>query len=897
MAEEAAKWGGASIEVPPPFLEPIITAINDTLELLVVFLDIVLIIIEICKVFVLGLLSPMLAILDALIALVESLANDLRKAGLYLRGDWDTWVNASDWKAALQELEGGYGAFEARAFNWLIDSTDPSRPDFSTASGVLGLFFYMGVDYSDLIKAYNAIMGLVKFFSNVGGGKFLQTPADVKYEFVSEFGFGGNLKDHWESPDSPPTRANLTWGFSASPAKPYSMPLTPLPPECCIVEISTFPGGWWPGYSRPQAGGTGPAGKKENGFIQAPIEVGGGPLRIFGGSACLVKDKQYLGTGNGPVTTPAGPGQQGVWLVKGPQDKEPVYLNELIKAEASQGGPIGQKQHVIHMNAATRFFFPEYKFKLVQEEMPYAIKSVASGKPTPEDEPARDVWVSIASGGEGVGHDGAPKWMGDEEKNEGQSGFEIINIANPAKPVTCRVWPEPASRSRSSQEIKISFPSDAKKKFMQMVQNAAVIALLCRGDLDAESQKEAPFGQAVTNFLPLAGKLNKALGGIAPWSDWSPGIESRTKLAVAANAIAEEFTRMSSGIPEAVFEGLVEQHSSALLFPMEMLEFNGTSLFTADGSDVSKSIGSGVPEPGYMFAVEEAKKLTIYEHCNRFNTFSEATPGVHMMRLAWCWNFKSALDGCNPRWATDAFLGIQAATYSIQQLDANMDNVPVFVGMKKTAMSRADMAKLNDEQWVTKFREGNAVAIPARNLFSKDVLNSALTVLNVATRLSSEGKWIVIRPLDTFLQPVEEFIEKLLQFLKGLREGLLAIIQQILNYIKMIESRIMQIQQLIRRIQGILRMLSDFKISADFQMLVVTGAGTQGLISEFMTAESKPDGGPEEVGHGAVVVAGGLPLVILDLIKAIIAAKESSEGGGGGEEEIDAAALLADEGV
>lgn len=892
MSEEAAKWGGFSLEVPPPFLEPIISAINDTLEMLVIFLDIVLVVIDICKVFLLGLLSPILGILDALIALIESLANDLRKAGLYLRGDWDTWVHSSDWKDALQSLEGGYGAFEARAFNWLTDSSDPTRPDFSTASGVLGLFFYMGVDYSDVMKAYQAIMGLIKFFSNVAGGKFLSAPADVKSEFVSEFGFGGNLKDHWESPDAPPTRANLTWGFAASPAKAHSMPITPLPPECCIVEISTFPGGWWPGYSRPKAGSTGASGKKENGFLQAPLDIGGGPLRIYGGSACLVKDKQYLG-GDGGVNTPAGAKGAGIWLVKSPSDKEPVYLNELIKAEASEGFPIGQKQHVIHMNAATRIFFPSYEFKLVQEEMPHGIKSVSKGVPTPEDDPARDIWVSVASGGEGVGNDDGPKWSGDEEKNEGQSGFKITNISNSVKPVKCESWPELNSRSRSSQEIKISFPSDAKKTFMQMVQNAAVIALLCRGDLDADSEKEAAAsGQKVTNFKPIAGTLNKGLGSFAPWSDWGPGIESRTKLAVAANAVAEEFSRMASGIPESVFEGLVEQHRDALLFTMK--EFEKVTNASYGTAPYTKDIGNGVTGGPYYFGAFEDD--TLYQHCNRFNTFSEKTPGCHMMRLAWCHDSTYATRVCDELWETHNQLGVQAATYGAVELKKK-NSLPVFVGMKTSAMAREEMGSLGDEKWITEFKKGNAVAIPARNLFSADVLDSALTILNIATRISSEGNWIVIRPLDTFLQPVEEFIEKLLSFLKGLREGLLAIIQQILNYIKMIESRIMEIQQLIRRIQGILRMLGDFKISADFQMLVVTGAGTQGLISEFMTSEAKPSGSPEEVGHGAVVVAGGLPLVILDLIKAILAAREAAEGADGDGDGVDAAALLADEGV
>ena len=139
MADEAA-WGGLRLEVPPPVLEPIITAVNNFLEMLVVFLDIVLVVLDIVKVFIVGLLNPLLAVLDALIALIESLANDLRKAGLYIHTD--TYRGGG--KTGVQHyeaLKGGFSNWETRCFNWLIDTTDRNRPDFSTGTGVLGLFF------------------------------------------------------------------------------------------------------------------------------------------------------------------------------------------------------------------------------------------------------------------------------------------------------------------------------------------------------------------------------------------------------------------------------------------------------------------------------------------------------------------------------------------------------------------------------------------------------------------------------------------------------------------------------------------------------------------------------------------------------------------------------------
>ncbi len=900
MADEAAKWGGLELEVPPPFLEPIITAINDVLELIVVFLDIVLVVLEICKVFVLGLVGPILAVLEALIALIEALANDLRKAGFYFRYDEELFSN-KDFQENLTNCMGGFSTWETKCFNWLIDSSDPNRPDFSTSSGVLGIFFYMSVDVSEVIRLIKVIMSLIRFFTNYPGkGSLLQTPTDLSFEFKRDaFNVTAGWSDMWDSDEAPPQQGELTWGFSAAPANALGMALPAFPPDACILEISTIREGLMVGTKRVVAGAS-DTKRVKNSFVMAPTMDGGGPLRIYGGTRNLVSDSKELFSQE-EIGDPSQEGKGGIWLVKNPEDPNPIMLKKWVDAERNgKNGPLIQKQVVIHHNNAMNYFFPEFKYTLDHREMPYALKEVQNGKPVGESEPAREVYVRIAAGTDSVVSEGEPsqgyyKVKEDfKTKSEGISGYEIENLDNPFQTIKTEHFPSPNSRGRLSAPIKVVFPSQAQKDFMVMVKVAACIALLCRGELDndpADGEQKGASGfwkvsRQVLQGFGMAGGWGGQIyqtGGITPGT-WAP---SKLSIASAAENIAEAFQRRSGAIPDAVFDALVAAHGKNLLFHMGADRTHPL----VDGTIKSFKATCGASDSNkYIFDSQGAK--TLFEHCNTFETKDDRYVGAHLNVHA-PWSNDTDMGTVIKEYNTLGNIsnGVLDSYFSVLEMgQVEMEEVPVFVGAVKADYSESEM--------VTGLEEGNAVIIPARNCFTRAQLDSALAVLNVATAGVTEGQWIAIRPLETLLLPVEEFLEKLLNWLKTVRDGLLAIIKQILDYIRMIEARILEIQQLIRKIQGILRMFADFTVSAELHMLVCTGAGTQGLIAEFMQSENKPQDGKGAVGTGAVVVAGGLPLIILDLLKAIFAATDSpgaSTGDGGGGP--DAAALLADEGL
>tara|TARA_X000000950_G_C13913238_1_gene659825 strand:+ start:2913 stop:5603 length:2691 start_codon:yes stop_codon:yes gene_type:complete len=878
---DTATWGGLKLELPPPVLEPIITAINTFLELVIVILDITLVVLDIVKVFIVGLLSPLLAVIDAIIALFESLANDLRKAGFYARFDKFN-ADGKTFEQHMATKKGGFEAFESRCFNWLIDSSDPKRPDFSTASGTLGLVFYGSVDFEEFMKLIRMIQSLMRLF---GGDPYtpLAQPTKLKCDMklfgggpfgVSKVGFS----KMWDTESATlPSIAGLTWGHAASPHSPLGLALPPRPPDCSIIEISTTPEGFFAGATRNAAGPTDPKRIKSE-FIEAPLGIGGGPLKIYGGTQTLVKSGSMH---NGvPLNDPGTDG--GLWFVKDKNDAEPIYLKQWVEAEKAKGAAIGQSQIVIHHGSVMNMFFPNFEYDLEYESCPYPIKKVVGGKPEPESERAREVYVRISSGNEGCAELSANKDLTAND-SDASTGYRIENLINSADPLRAYCFPKAAKRSKPSQMLKVRFPSESQRIFTQMIRNAACIAYLCRGGIDdafddPENKPTHPSG-----FLPLYKKLAIYMdGGELAYNDTAAGWGSRKKIATAARRIADDFTTIAGFIPDSVFDSLVEAHAHNLNFLMSMRLGPGTA------SNKTDSI-----IPSFSDQIQDATGITfsswklddgledLYTHCSK----REGGIGFHMNFPCFTGDnvdlYRSAVTetglGMDPQFTPST----SGSKFTVAQAGMFLDAVPIVTAYAK--MENLDDTKNWDsDEWVKQMDElGKVILLPARIVFTTDQLRSALAIMNIATNLSGDAKgWVAFTPFDGFLEPVEEFFEKIVNWLKIFREGILAVIKQILDYIRMIEARILELQQLIRKIQAILSMFADFVVSADLHMLVVSGAGTQGLISEFMTAEEKPSDGPDAYGMGGIVVTGGLPLIILDIIKACFQATEDKPSGG-----------------
>jgi hypothetical protein len=154
-----------------------------------------------------------------------------------------------------------------------------------------------------------------------------------------------------------------------------------------------------------------------------------------------------------------------------------------------------------------------------------------------------------------------------------------------------------------------------------------------------------------------------------------------------------------------------------------------------------------------------------------------------------------------------------------------------------------------------------------------DVHGAALFVLNIASapftklRNPESGSWIAIRLFPQGLPAVEAALDQILEWVKAIAEGISGIVDIIIAYIEFLEARILELEALISRIIALLNSLALFELPS-VNGLVVTGAGTDGILTGLVTAEDKPFDGPEAYGGGLVVLAGGLPSILVEILKA-----------------------------
>jgi hypothetical protein len=112
--------------------------------------------------------------------------------------------------------------------------------------------------------------------------------------------------------------------------------------------------------------------------------------------------------------------------------------------------------------------------------------------------------------------------------------------------------------------------------------------------------------------------------------------------------------------------------------------------------------------------------------------------------------------------------------------------------------------------------------------------------------------------------------------MEGFLKGLEGIVAQILKFIHMLKTRIAQVQAIIARIKALIDLILSFRFPAGLYGTFHLADGTAGLVSALQQSEDKPDIGTSGYGTGVMVVAGGVPTILIDFLIALM--------GGEGEE-------------
>lgn len=138
----------------------------------------------IIKAFLIDLTNPFSAIINALIAALRAIINQIESSGLSVLPVLPDF-SQPDFGSILASVSGSFAGFESRVASKFHDTSDLFRPQYAPGSSVAMLVFYLGFD--DPSQLFSAIMGLNSLF----GQHFdisLPAPVGVKIGPINKSG-------------------------------------------------------------------------------------------------------------------------------------------------------------------------------------------------------------------------------------------------------------------------------------------------------------------------------------------------------------------------------------------------------------------------------------------------------------------------------------------------------------------------------------------------------------------------------------------------------------------------------------------------------------------------------------------------------------------------------------
>lgn len=847
----------------PDFLEPVRQAIDQFFSALIQILNILLAILEILKTFAIGFLDPIIALIEAILALIEGLLQDLRQAGLYIHGDFYILEGPE-----FRDLLGGFTAYERRMVTRLVDRSDPNRPNISSQSAVVAVFFYLSADLTAFERIMRFLRGILALFNR-------QIPLPRSLGAVTNlqatYGLDGTSVFSFTKPGFFPTRAqlqneqltdtfnavNLTWQMAQTPGN-FVTPFAQLPPAGFLIEVSTISQGIQVQYDKPIKGSNEGSPNNKGRDAGTCVNEDGTPITLFGGIDQLQIDPS-LNFNNG--TTGTGDLKAlavRVFGVKNLSDAAPIDFSAL------RLGDDYFLQRTFFTPSSKAGFFPGKGFgvTLLFDDMPRDAEFELSGGQTQVTELERPskffVRVRPVSGAITGPEDfayQASQGLFDDAPNpvelplfQPNGGGENQITLNDIGPL--------------SAPLEITFPGDDTEEYLRCVLNALIVLVLSRADLPVRHATTGDPPQVVTVNFPPEDDDPGIPAGFAPNRNWAAYVGSArlfTQLEDAAALLIpqllgrkrriDKFYGMAEDLgkwrkrllarcvnlsnemyrqnrpPPTIEQVVVDTCQDLLEFSFPLIQVAEGDDLVLDEQNLIEALSSGRTEFGIA-----PNPMSIGLKSKR-REFSSQFDGALLQREP---HFFAARRG--------------------NKVKGSVDQAPVYYSLE------------NQNQI-------SEIAF-CRNLFPDDVYEQAAFALRIAIgpfQRPQEKGWIAIRLFPQGIPAIDRFLDELLALLRSIRAALQAITDLIKRFIEFLQSRIIELQALLNRInamiQNLLRLFIGLPAAAG---LVVVANGTDGVLQSLVSAGDKPFDSPSAYGGGAVLLAGGIPTVALDLFKALI---------------------------
>jgi hypothetical protein len=861
------QWGGLQIRLDIPEINDAAAIVQSVFDIVITALDIALTVLNVIKSFVSSLLNPVRAIIQGLVTSLQNILLDFRQAGFYANGDWYLLGDTT-----REQLRGGYSAYQSRMLTRLTSRSDLSRPNLSPSTTVVGLFLYTGADISfvnrltdtsQLDSVNQLISGFSRFFgiSNVN-----QTSLPVPSSLQANFAQGATRTTSGGTPTdsiadfrasvsrvSGRTSTILRWGLSPSPSSDGTLPAPPLPPDGFLVEVSVFPQGLYVGYLSPAPAGTGGVvGVPAEGSDTTPSSYTtglyqeadtGNPLQIFGGmdSVVLGEGVQWSESFNsdGSVKTGARP----AFFLTDLTSTQVIQTNAL-QAPTGDDRVFNQRTfYVPHADIlAQSLVGGSYSFELSQTDLPWQTGFLPDGTPDFDHAvQATTVYVRVLSCSNRVTAKDTFKWNVVQQQTP--ASIQINPVTSTGTPVNV------ADRSQPSPIVEVTFPTAEADTYLSALQTALAVMIISRSDivLPAPALNPPPnAGLDTSSYTPtgLETLAQTLLPSILPNpQDYfsqaaqpeSFGMDLRSKIGVLADQIIQQ----RGNPPQNVLTQI-----AGVLTGLTQWKWSDTTVAGAAGD---ASIGSTIlASLAPTTSTDGGSEMTMYVAKN-----TESLPGY----------VTNPLDS-HERCVNLGVLGTypQAGFGSgIPEMVNASEAAPIVVSLGSgTTTSESTIA--SDAGWY------------ARDLLTPEVYAAAQQVLGMSVGDSTLGGWLAIRPFQSVgtVSSMTGLATQIADFAGAIGAGVQGGADLILNFISMLEQRVREIQEVIRSIEVYLEIPLSIEIP-DAVGLVLVGDGMDGIVSGLMSATNKPTDGPNAYAGGLVVLGGGVPAIITDLISLLVA--------------------------
>lgn len=845
MPSTVATWGGVEIQLVSEEVVAAIDTAKSFLELLNDALSVALEIGEIVKTFVTSNLNLARALIREILDQIRTLIQELLNLFVY--------ANLGDLRLLRQRgtaaLKGGYPAYERRMLARLNDRSDPNRPNFTSSSTVLALFFYVGVDLSfidDLLDTsrFAPLRQLLRSFAALFG---LSTGPD------SSLPVAVNVRAEYATPDAATSqeftlvlatlvgnsRIQIVWNTAPAPNGNSQDPQPTIPPCGFIVEVSSYPQGFTAAWIGPAPSGTGTAsttgGGNNQAFTTGQYQAGstGQPLVIFGGEDAITLDPEVGWPPNFVPGTNLPSGSHPLYFYRDARTPEVIRKAFGKGPEEIEGGRdvtpyYNQKRFFVTKAQAIAqgIFQGNYSINLTELDLPRYCPIVNGVIDTRLAETPRSVYVRVIPVSSRVDENNfrRVRWRPRQWTSSDQTTAFI-------DPIALTDDPEPLSENdlgTPSEVVEVLIPNSNQNLYARALQTALAIVTLSRSDLappDPVAGNQPPPVDSTyqpTGLESIATEVNRKMR-IANAEDYYTQRSSTQSpsgflddLSLRLTSSATEYIRSQGDLSQSV---------------LDALEPTLEQLVNWKWSDSPTRGANGNPALQYTI-LQSLVTTNVNSPLSRNRNSTRNHPGGDLPN-----NLDLEL--------IDRFV---SGTFGTVYHPTSADSSPI-VGPSRAAQP---------QYWY------------ARDLIPDDIYAKAATVLALTssqTTAQREGTWVSQKVFAlraptgralTVLNKVEAFFNVLFSGAQTAADGIIRVIE-------FLEQRIKEIQEFIRRIETLLDIPYQLSIPSA-KALVLIANGTSGIVTGLLTAQGKPQEGPKAYAGGLVLVAGSAPSILIDLL-------------------------------